>query len=221
MSFKLPALPEIERRWTPGKVELRDAEGDKPSLIAGYGAVFGKRSENMGYGDVKFFEIIEPGAFDDVLSEDVRGLFNHDANLILGRTRSKTLRLFVDATGLGYEIIPPDTQYARDLQVSLKRGDVDQSSFAFSLRKDGQKWVEEGNVITRYIKKVSRLYDVSPVTYPAYPDAPASMRSIQALIEEARASGMLEKSDEPKPSVDDTDDMDRRRRELDLLHAEG
>src|SRR5690606_2679953 len=126
----------------------------------------------MGYGELKFFEVIERGAFDDVLSNDCRGLFNHDSNLILGRTSSKTMRLSQDSTGLAYEIQADKRQsYVSDLLISLERGDVTQSSFAFTLTRENQRWVEEGDTITRYIKKVSRLYDVSPVTFPAYPDA--------------------------------------------------
>lgn len=187
------STPTIERRYTSGAVELRsEGEGaEAKRKVRGYAAVYGKRSDNLGGDRYKVFEIIEPGAFDDVLKDDVRALFNHDANLILARSKagSGTLSLGVDERGLWYEFEAPDTQAGRDLMVSLARGDVDQSSFAFSIGRDGQKWeevTEDGKTVaTRTIKKVSRLYDVSPVTYPAYPDATAALRSLDEHRAEA------------------------------------
>lgn len=181
------SMPEMERRFTQGAVELRtEGEGtEAKKKVRGYAAVFNKLSENLGGSKYHFFEIIERGAFDDVLKDDVRALFNHDSNLILARSKGGqgTLSIGADDTGLWYEFEAPDTQAGRDLLVSLKRGDVDQSSFAFSLLKEGQVFTEETKdgvtIVTRTIKKVSRLYDVSPVTYPAYPDATVGLRSLE------------------------------------------
>ena len=184
MSTPATTTPTIERRYTAGAVELRAAEGEARRTVRGYAAVFGKRSDNLGGDAYQVYEVIEPGAFDAVLQDDVRALFNHDANLILARSKggSGTLALGVDERGLWYEFEAPDTTAGRDLLVSLARGDVDQSSFAFTVDRDGQKWVEvteAGKTIaTRTIKKITRLYDVSPVTYPAYPDATAALRSL-------------------------------------------
>lgn len=109
--------------------ELRmsaEGEAERPQ-ITGYAAVFNTRSALL-FGS--FVEEIAPGAFDDVLGDDVRALFNHDPNFVLGRTRSNTLRLEVDSRGLAYTIDPPDTQTVRDLVLTpLKRGDVTGSSF--------------------------------------------------------------------------------------------
>ena len=173
-----PTIPTIERRFTAGKVEIRAGADGKSQTIRGYAAVFESPSENLG----GFIEVIAKGAFDDVLKDDVRALFNHDANLILGRTKSGTCTIGVDDTGLFYEITPADTQTARDLMVSLKRGDVDQSSFAFAVKREGQDWKDHPDnpaMMIRTIKKVAKLYDVSPVTYPAYPDTEACARSLQ------------------------------------------
>lgn len=183
------SAPAIERRYTAGAVELRmDGEGEQAKRkVRGYAAVFGAESENLGGDTYRMFEKIERGAFDDVLKDDVRALFNHDANLILARSKNGTgtLTLGVDDRGLFYEFEAPDTQAGRDLLVSLQRGDVDQSSFAFTVSRGGQKWEEEtrDGVTTarRTITKVSRLYDVSPVTYPAYPDASAALRSFEQM----------------------------------------
>lgn len=176
-----------ESRFLSASVELRAAEGETDSRrVFGYAAKFNSRSENLGSDSHQFFEILEPGAFDDVLLDDVRALFNHESSAILARSKNGegSLKIGADATGLWYEFEAPDTQVGRDLVTSLRRGDVDQSSFSFRVGKDGQEWTEtkDGDgptIFTRTIKKVSRLYDVSPVTYPAYPDATVALRSLE------------------------------------------
>jgi len=170
---------EIEKRTF--QCEVR-AEGDDKPKIVGYGAVFNRESSLIAGW---FKEIIEPSAFDHVLDDDVRGLFNHDPNYILGRTEAGTLSLGVDETGLRYEITPPETQTIQDLVMQpLIRGDITQSSFAFSVAIKGDEWDEdEKGVVIRTITKIQRLYDVSPVTYPAYPDASAATRSHDAWKE--------------------------------------
>lgn len=159
-----------EERCVVAGIEVRDVEGAAPKII-GHAAVFNRDSEDMG-----FIERVAPGAFARAIAEkqDVRALWNHDRNYVLGRTASGTLALSEDSEGLRYEIDAPDVQWARDLHVSIQRGDVTQSSFAFSVvseewrKDDAGKW-------TRTLKDVD-LYDVSPVTYPAYPDTDVSAR---------------------------------------------
>ncbi|MCW7552142.1 HK97 family phage prohead protease [Endozoicomonas gorgoniicola] len=155
-----------------GTIELRDDDGEQ--RISGYAAMFNSLSENLG----GFREQIAPGAFDQVMQDDVRALFNHEPHLILGRTTADTLQLSLDDTGLRYRIDPPDTQYARDLIKSIERGDVTQSSFAFWVEDDSWDEDKDGRVI-RTVKKFRRLYDISPVTYPAYPDTSVAARSCQ------------------------------------------
>lgn len=170
---------QSERRYTTGLVELRSGSGAGPK-VHGYAAVFNRRSQDLG----GFVEVIMPGAFDGVLMDDVRALFNHDSNLILARSKAGrgTLGLGVDATGLWYEFEPDSGQtYASNLVRALKRGDVDQSSFAFAVARDGQAWTDitgpGGKAMRlRTITRFARLFDVSPVTYPAYPDTSASQR---------------------------------------------
>jgi HK97 family phage prohead protease len=158
---------EIERRTYTATIE----KGEERN-VKGYASVFGKQSQDLG----GFREIIAPTAFEGRLDDDVRALFNHDSNLILGRTTSKTLRLFVDSEGLGYDVDFPNTSYANDLLESVKRGDITQSSFAFTVRED--EWLYEDGEIVRVVHRADKLYDVSPVTYPAYTDATAAMRSL-------------------------------------------
>lgn len=108
---------------------FNELTGEQPTRIIGYGSVFNSRSEPL-WG---FREIIKPGAFDDVLGDDIRGLFNHDPNFILGRSASGTLSVSVDDKGLRYDIAAPDTQTIRDLVLApMMRGDITQSSFALT-----------------------------------------------------------------------------------------
>jgi hypothetical protein len=160
----------VERRFIPR--EVRVVKDDRGRLhIRGYGAVFNAWSQDLG----GFREAIEPGAFDKTIQEsDVRSLWNHDVNYILGRTASGTLTLFVDQRGLGYDVVPPDAQWAQDLIISIRRGDVDGSSFGFDTIQDRWEQGKDGDV-RRHLLEV-RLYDVGPVTFPAYPQTSAEAR---------------------------------------------
>lgn len=168
-----------ERRYFSTKIEVRKSDDDSKPKLVGYAAVFNSLSENLG----GFREKIDPGAFDGVLDNDVRAVFNHDSNFVLGRTKSGTLKLSVDATGLRYEVDLPDTQQSRDIMTLIERGDVDGSSFKFVIDREGDKWEEddEGRVI-RTISKFARLLDVGPVTFPAYPEASAAKRSLDDFL---------------------------------------
>jgi uncharacterized protein len=134
------------------RMENAEYEGN---TIRGYAAVYNSDSEWMG----GFYEQIARGAFDDVLDNDTRAYFNHDENLLLGRVSSGTLRIGTDARGLYYEVDLPNTSYANDLVELMKRGDVNQSSFAFLIERD--RWEERDGKTYRIIEKVSRLLDVS------------------------------------------------------------
>ncbi|OOH89531.1 peptidase [Pasteurellaceae bacterium 15-036681] len=199
-------MSEIEKRSYIGEVRAEHRENE-PTHIIGYGSVFNSKSEIM-WG---FREIIMPGAFDDVLDDDVRGLFNHDPNFILGRSKAGTLSLSVDERGLKYDIIAPDNQTIRDLVLApLQRGDITQSSFAFQIARNGDDWFEnEDGIVIREIHKISRLYDVSPVTYPAYQEASSTARSFEAW-KEARDSGTIQQAVNQKQA---------RERFLQLLRA--
>lgn len=162
--------PVVERRFYTAEIRLVESDGQR--RIVGYAAVFSQLSEEM-WG---FREMIEQGAFQRTIAEgaDVRALMNHDPNLILGRTRAGTLDLAEDDIGLRYEIAPPDTQYARDLMISLERGDINQSSFGFRVVKERWETRDEENI--RFLMDVD-LFDISPVTFPAYPQTSAEARA--------------------------------------------
>jgi uncharacterized protein len=170
---------EIERRYVP-VLELR-AITDEDGLrhIAGYAAVFNSMSDDLG----GFREKIDPGAFTQTIKgDDIRALKNHNDDYVLGRNKSKTLTLTEDKHGLAIDILPPDTQWAKDLMVSIDRGDIDQMSFGFRTISD--RWETKDEEEIRTLKEV-RLFDVSPVTFPAYTDTQVALRSLEQQKKDA------------------------------------
>jgi HK97 family phage prohead protease len=186
-------MNKVERRYTFQPVLV---DGDSPT-ITGYAAVFNSPSEDMG-----FIEKVDPHAFDGTLNGDVRALWNHDSNHVLGRTKSGTLRLSVDAKGLKYEIDPPDTQAARDLMTSMKRGDVDSSSFGFVTNED--KWDYSASPVTRTLLRVS-LIDVSPVCFPAYQSATSEARNFPDGMPDSVVHALSAKAETRTDADSDTD----------------
>lgn len=172
--------PTFERRSIKmDKLEVRAASADAPAKIVGHAAMFNSAAEIGG----SFREQIMPGAFTTSIGEDdVRALFNHDPNYVLGRNTAGTLRLSEDDIGLAIEVDPPDTQWARDLMVSIGRGDISQMSFGFCAVEESWDYSEDGTT-TRTLKKV-QLFDVSPVTYPAYDDTDVAVRSLEQFRKE-------------------------------------
>ena len=172
----------IERRTYPAR-ELRAVENDGKKKLMGYAAVFGQLSEDLG----GFREQVAPGAFAATVAEDdIRALWNHEPGEILGRNKAGTLALAEDQQGLAIEIDPPDTQRGRDAMVSIGRGDVSQMSFGFQTVTDDWNY-REGEIIRTLVKV--RLFDVSPVTFPAYPQTDISIRAIDPVAL-ARAASM-------------------------------
>jgi HK97 family phage prohead protease len=159
--------------------EFRVADDGK---LIGHAAVFGKDSEEM-WG---FVERVAPGTFAETIKQDdIRALFNHDPNIVLGRNKAGTLKLSEDPIGLASQIEPPDTSAARDLAVSIRRGDISQMSFGFTVLEDEWKFDRENDMSFRTLTKV-RLYDVSPVTFPAYPDTDVCVRSMAEIAAEGK-----------------------------------
>lgn len=181
-------IETAERRFLqmPVQVQKRMDEETQQEVatntIGGYAAMFNKRTD-LGY----MFEEIAPGAFDGVMSDDVRCLYNHDPNYVLARSASGTLKLSVDEQGLKYEYETPNRTFAKDLQDAVATGDVSQSSFAFSVEESIWTELEDGQYL-RTVTKVKRLYDVAPVTYPAYQDTTVAQRSLSAFIDENKTS---------------------------------
>ena len=177
---------KIERRtFIVSEFRMEDGGDGKMPQIRGHAAVFNQPSEEMG-GWMSFREQIAPGCFkDSIAADDIRALFNHDPNFVLGRNKAGTLKLNEDSHGLKVDITPPDTGWARDLVKSIERGDISQMSFGFDVQEDTWdfKRDKEGEPALRTLKKV-RLFDVSPVTFPAYPQTDVNTRSLDSIWEE-------------------------------------
>lgn len=149
--------------------ELRLDDTSSPK-ITGYAAVFDTWADIGGW----FRESIRKGAFTRTIKEaDVRALMNHNENYVLGRNKAGTLRLKEDSKGLAVEIDPAPTSWANDLLVSMKRGDVSQMSFGFTVNEQEVNYERDERVLTDVT-----LFDVSVVTYPAYPTTSAQVRSL-------------------------------------------
>lgn len=164
-------MAEVERRNLAAGLELRAADDETGNqAIYGHAAVFDQLSIDLG----GWYERMKQGAFSSSIGrDDVRALWNHDVNYVLGRNKAGTLRLEEDAQGLAIEIDPPAAQWARDLIESIRRGDVDQMSIGFWTLRD--EWVIEGKIIVRNVYEV-KLFDVSPVTAAAYVQTDVGVR---------------------------------------------
>ncbi len=172
------AHPETERRILSAEdVELRVEGGkDKPAHIIGYAARFNKDSVDLGWGGMKVIEQIAPGAFKEALKDsDVRALKNHDPNLLLGREPT-TLQLTENSRGLKFDVTAPDTTTGRDTVEEVRRGDITGCSFSFTVKSD--TWDERDDGMYRTINEFSQIFDVGPVTFPAYPDTTVSARDV-------------------------------------------
>ena len=161
-------------------LETREENGER--IIEGYAAVYGVEAD-IG----SFKETISRGAFDNVLNNenlDCRALINHDPSLIIGRTKSGSLELTSDDVGLKYRVKLGNQQYATDLYESIQRGDISQSSFAFTIKN--QTWNESRS--KRSVDEVAVLLDVSPVCYPAFREATVVARDEEQPAEEVRTA---------------------------------
>jgi HK97 family phage prohead protease len=165
---------QVERRAI-FEVPVVESREDSSPIVQGYAALFNNRTVIYDM----FTEAIEPGAFTRALKErhDVRHLFNHDANYIIGRTKNGSLVLKEDERGLWTETTPPNTQQAKDVVENIRVGNVDQMSFAFTIDEEVWSMPEKKDELAhRQIRSVT-LYDVSSVVYPAYSDTSVGLRS--------------------------------------------
>lgn len=168
---KKPEGIESRSYQLPIEVEAR-AEGNSRRVI-GTAVRFGELSSMINGW---FREKFQAGAFNDTMNQDTVAVFNHDDNKILARTISKTLTLTVDDQSLRYEFEAPNTTAGNDLLESLKRGDVQHSSFRFVVDQD--VWNEDPDLgLVRTVIRARRLVDVSPVVFPAYPQTDVAQRS--------------------------------------------
>lgn len=199
------AKSQIERRVLQTETEFRVERNDdgRPTKLSGYAAPFNKEIELIE----GLHEVIRPGAFARSLreSDDVRALFNHNLSVVLGRLSAGTLRLEETAKGLRYEVDLPDTQAARDLAVSVERGDITGSSIGFIARDE--KMESKRDYVLRVITD-AELIDVSVATFPAYEDTSVAVRCRQEYHDECEARKAVGVAG-----------RDNARRQIDLVRA--
>lgn len=163
-----------EQRTHLGGLEIRKNEdGTESRTIEGYGVVFESKSHQLGW----FTETVSRTAFDEVNLDDVVATFNHDFNMVMARTSSKTLTLSIDNVGVKYRFDAPNTTAGNDLLENVRNGNVVGSSFMFTIKEDRWTFTKDaGGVDQREILKVDQLYELGPVTMPAYPDTTAQAK---------------------------------------------
>lgn len=187
---------EIQRRFFNFLPEVEERQDGEATMQVFRGLASSVGNEYTLYEDSNnvFSEVIAKGAFRNVANDDIRVLLNHDPNLILGRTASGTAKVEEREDGLYYEWVnDPNISYSRDLAISIQRGDISQSSFAFRIKNYEDKYtkMDDGRTkVLRTITEMEKVYDVSPVTYPANPDTKVSQRDLQDAF--ARAQEEIE-----------------------------
>lgn len=176
---------EVRKHFSVAEIRASDSGAEK--TLSGYAATYNSLSPR---GNIAGFrERISPGAFRKVLATepDVRALINHNADAVIGRTKSGTLKLFEDNKGLRFVVTLPDTTQARDLWTLVKRGDMSGCSFAFACAPGDDSWSEnEDGESIRSIGNFAALYDISVVTTPAYDNTSVDARGRKTSDDEWR-----------------------------------
>lgn len=215
----------IEKRAFEASYSVETSDGSV--YVTGMGAVYNRWSLPMvadgaqigQKGQIVFREKVRPGAFARAIQKsDPRALRDHIPHFILGRLSAGTLEVKDTSEGLWYRYKSPDTTYAKDLLVSMERGDVRESSYSFVVADMGEIWEQQPDgTWTREITDYEEVFDVSPVTYPAFPDTSVAIRSLAAATKTIEnPQDAILASDEPTPDPL----VERRARFLDILQEQ-
>ena len=178
---KMNQVLKKEVRYTTGS-ELRvveDTEKPETKTIRGYVLKFNERSLLLFD---EWYEKVCKGAFSRSLETNtIKALWNHNTDVVLGSTKSRTLSLKEDDVGLFFEVDLPNTTMGKDLYESIKRGDVDGVSFGFYVRENGDRWeyLKDEDVYERTLLDID-LVEISPTAFPAYPSSEAGARSLES-----------------------------------------
>jgi HK97 family phage prohead protease len=169
------------------KLEIRESQNaNSVGVLHGYAALYESETDMIW-----FREVIKTGAFKRAIEEnqDVRGLWNHDTSLILGRTNAGTLVIVEDSKGLRFELDLPDTTAGRDAKVSIERGDITGMSFGFRIKEE--TWVISDDRAVTDLREITDLdlMEISPVTFPAYKDTEVGVRSLDKFKKLSVPSG--------------------------------
>ena len=169
---------KIERQYRSCAEEFRTAEDGNECIVEGYASTFNPYVM-WEDGETKYFEQIDPRAFDDTDMSDVIMQYDHEGR-VYARQSNGTLQLSVDDHGLKIRADLSKTEGARQLYEDIRSGMITQMSFAFTVAEDAYS----KDTHTRTILRVKRLYDVSAVSIPANPDTTISARSyFEGVIE--------------------------------------
>ena len=154
------------------------------AVIAGRAIPYGEWSDDLG----GFREMISPGAFRESLADDdIRCLYNHNPDIVLGRKSTGTLRLTESDRGVDYDVdINPDDHAAMSAVARIRRGDIDGNSFGFWVEnREDESWEEKDGTLWRTVKR-ARLGELGPQAFPAYPQSDVQVRSLKDILEEGR-----------------------------------
>ena len=180
-----------EIRYIPAmSLEVRDSS-DNVMAIKGYVVKFNDRSQLL-YDE--WYERVAKGAFAKSLEQNtIKALWNHNSDIVLGSTKSRTLQLVEDDIGLRFELELPNSSQAKDIYESIKRGDVDGVSFGFYVRENGDKWeyLKEEDIYERTLLDID-LIEISPTPFPAYPTSEVGKRSLEAHNLKSKEERVLE-----------------------------
>jgi HK97 family phage prohead protease len=185
---------KVEKRFNSNHEVRTEGETRK---IKGYAAVFNAFAE---IGD-RFREKIAPGAFAESLSkDDIRALWSHNPDWIIGRNKNGSLKLQEDQHGLGFELELPDTTIGRDTFENVRSGLVTGVSFGFRVLKDSWERGQEGKPHIRTLELVE-LIEISPVAFPAYEQTHVAARSSEEIIKDIETEWAFNEKESAKPLI--------------------
>ena len=178
--------------------------------IRGYGIVFNSDSAVLYERGKRFVEVIRPSAVEGVDFSTLKSMHNHSAMRLLGRIESGTMRTGVDNIGSWYEVDAPNSPTGEDVLESVRRGDTDGSSFQFTIAPGGETWSVKNGIAYREITKFESIFEMGPVSDPAYPgtaDVGLSARSIELMLMVSICEDEKPEEDTPENEIPESDSM--------------
>jgi len=181
----------VETRFIVSEETRAKVVNEETRTIRGYGIVFDKESVDLRSHGRVFREVIRPEAVNGVDFSKVLSMHNHRSERLLGNTASGTMRTGTDSTGVWYEVDLPDSPTGEDVLVSVRRGDTPGSSFQFDIKADGEKWSVRNGRAFREVIAFNGVYEMGPVSEPAYPDTTIAARSMEEMERVLRDEGPM------------------------------
>lgn len=203
-------MKDLEKRFISQEIKTETrTEGEVTErIVAGYAAVFNTKTKLSE----RVEEMIKPGAFSSSLGGDVRALWSHNSDMVIGRTKNGSLELKEDQFGLNFRLKLPDTQQGRDAYTLISQGFVTGVSFGFRVKKDSWTRGENNAPHLRTLEEVD-LLEVSPTAFPAYAETSVSARSAEEILKEYESKLAWEENERSSEAVK------ALRNSLDILEA--